>query len=352
MADKDFIIQVTASDFDVELIASTDRYYLYGALRPGGKQRIATSQGPWISHVCGVWHFVLLEILDSGMAWVEQMHIPRFMMADGLDALLRTGGYPKGHLLSRLPLVLMEGEKMGFVGFGNWTPRTAPALDPDFVATLRAELPLLERSREAVRQNDDLYYLPRVKTAGGSPVESASEKLIQAIAFERLCVKRLTAGNFGVYSAFCTYRDFETSNRMPRELIRELVAGQFQYDPAEIPEEILELFGKVQKSLLSEPIWGKGVKVSREKAVDILGEGMARLTRTQRVQFILMNGMHAAGTFLPLAVITGNCDFEKYALGVCQGLQPDSPEEQERRTEIAYIKLYGDIAAIPNTQSA
>lgn len=352
MADKDFIINVTASDFDVELIAGTDRYYLYGALRPGGKQRIATSQGPWVSHVCGVWHFVLLEILGPTMTRVEQMHIPRFVMADGLDSLLRIGRNPKGHLLHRPPLILMKEDRVGFVGFGNWTPRTAPALDRNFVEKLRAELPVLEEARETVRGSGDMYYLPRVKTAAGYPVESASEKLVHAVAFERLCVKRLTAGNFGIYSAFCTYRDFETSNRMPRKLIRELVAGQLQYDPNEISEEILELFGKVQNTLLSEPIWGKGVKVSKEKAVDILGEGMARLTRTQRVQFILMNGMHAAGTFLPLAVITGDCDFERYASYLCQGFQPDSPEEQERRTEIAYIRLYGEIADTPKTQSA
>jgi hypothetical protein len=71
---------------------------------------------------------------------------------------------------------------------------------------------------------------------------------------------------------------------------------------------------------------------------------MASLTRTQRVQFILMNGMHSAGLFLPLATLLGLCDFDEYAHRMCQAWQPDSPEEQDRRKETAYIRLYGELA--------
>ncbi len=70
---------------------------------------------------------------------------------------------------------------------------------------------------------------------------------------------------------------------------------------------------------------------------------MSRLTRSQRVQFVLMNGMHGAGLFLSLATLLGLCDFEGYASQVCRQWQPDSPEEQERRMETAYIRLYGEL---------
>ena len=80
------------------------------------------------------------------------------------------------------------------------------------------------------------------------------------------------------------------------------------------------------------------------QAVRILSEGMASLTRTQRVQFILMNGMHSAGLFLPLAAVTGVISFDHYAYLITSGLQPDSPEEQDLRKETAYIQLYGELA--------
>jgi len=34
------MIEVTALDFDVELIANNERFYLYGALRKGGTEQI------------------------------------------------------------------------------------------------------------------------------------------------------------------------------------------------------------------------------------------------------------------------------------------------------------------------
>ena len=57
-----------------------------------------------------------------------------------------------------------------------------------------------------------------------------------------------------------------------------------------------------------------------------------------------MNGMHAAGLFLPLATILGLCDFDEYAYRACHHFQPDSPEEQDRRKETAFIRLYGELA--------
>ena len=80
-----------------------------------------------------------------------------------------------------------------------------------------------------------------------------------------------------------------------------------------------------------------------EEAIPIVSEGMKKLSRTKRVQFILMNGMHGAGLFLPLAVLADVIRFQSYGFFLCQSYQPDSEEEQILRKQSAYIKLYGEL---------
>ena len=63
----------------------------------------------------------------------------------------------------------------------------------------------------------------------------------------------------------------------------------------------------------------------------------------RRVQFILANGWHGSQLLLALATVLGVGSYEYYAEQACLGFQPDSPEEQERRTQVAYIRLYGDV---------
>jgi len=230
------------------------------------------------------------------------------------------------------------------VGFGNWFPGQDLPLSTEFTERLRSDLPLFDEAQKLVEEKDDIYSLPGVKTPAGHSVESSSEKLIQAIAFEQLTLGKLDAGNFGIYSAYCTYRDFGTSVMMPDELISELVSGQFEYSPDDVDAEVMQIFMDTQKKVLTQPIWGEGISMYPADAAKILTAGMASLTRTQRVQFCLMNGMHSAGLFLPLATVTDVISFDRYAHLKSQGLQPDSPEEQDIRKETAYIQLYGELA--------
>ena len=346
MHKDNFMISMTKNDFDVDLIGTCGESAIFGALRKGGSERVSTANDPWQTHVMGVWHFVAVTG-QGNLFQTRQWHISRYEMARE-----------------------MAQRKKVFEQFGNCTSspiagdiaglhtRTANpetlsvhlpsgevfAIDPAFTIKLQADIPLLENAREKIRERNGSFYIPRLKTTAGHPVESPSGAILEAIAFEKLTRPRMTSGNFGIYSAYCTYRDFETSIQMPDSMIRELLAGQFEYDPEGIPAEINELFLSAQHRMLSQPVWGRGIKVGIDDAASILAEGIASLTRTQRVQFILMNGMHAAGLFLPLATILGLCDFDEYANRMCQHFQPDSPEEQERRKESAYICLYGDLA--------
>ena len=346
MPSDDFLISMTKAEFNVDLISKYDESALFGALRKGGTQRVSAANGPWQTHVMGVWHFV--AVTGSGnMFQTRQWHIPRYEMAREMaqrkkvfDQFGDRTSSPIAGEIAGLHMRMANSENLAVHLPGG----EVFAIHPAFTLKLQSDIPLLEKAREKVRERDGEFYIPRLNTAAGHAVQSSTQSLVEAIAFEKATRPRMTAGNFGIYSAFCTYRDFETSIQMPDSLIRELLAGQFEYDPEGIPAEIHKLFLSAQHRMLSQPVWGRGIKVGIDDAASILAEGIASLTRTQRVQFILMNGMHAAGLFLPLATILGLCDFDEYANRMCQHFQPDSPKEQDRRRETAFIRLYGDLA--------
>lgn len=341
------MISQTKFDFDVDLIGTCGESALFAALRKGGTERVSTADGPCQTHVMGVWHFVAVTG-QGNLFQTRQWHIPRYEMACEMATRRRVfeqfgdrSSSPIAGDIAGLHMRMATPEKLAIHLPGG----EIFAIDPAFTIKLQADIPLLEKAREKIRERDGGFYIPRLKTAAGHPVESPFQALLEAIAFEKATRPRMTAGNFGIYSAFCTYRDFETSIQMPGSLIRELLTEQFEYEPEEISAGIHELFLSTQHRMLAQPVWGRGIKMDIDEAAPILAAGMASLTRTQRVQFILMNGMHGAGIFLPLATILGLCDFEEYAHSMCQPFQPDSPEEQDRRKETAYIRLYGEVAA-------
>lgn len=337
---------MTKVEFDVDVIAASGESALFAALRKGGTERISTHNGPWQTHVMGVWHFVAVTG-QGNIFQTRQWHIPRFVMAREMaqrkKIFVQFGDRTSSPIagdIAGLHTRMANPESLSV----HLPSGEVFAIDPAFTQKLQSDIPLLEKAREKVRERDGEFFIPQLKTAAGHPVQSSSRELLEAIAFEKLTRPRMTAGNFGIYSAFCTYRDFDDSIQMPDSLIRDLLGGQFQYDPDEISDDIHELYLNTQQRLLSKPIWGRGIDMKVAVAAPILAAGMASLTRTQRVQFILMNGMHSAGLFLPLATILGLCDFGQYAAYQCQAWAPDSPEEQDRRKEIAYIKLFGELA--------
>jgi len=346
MPKDNFMISQTKIDFDVDLVGTCGESALFATLRNGGAERVSTVNGLWQTHVMGVWHFVAVTG-QGNLFQTRQWHIPRYEMAremaqrkEVFDQFGDRSGSPIIGEIGGLPTRMGSPEKLEV----PLEDGLIFSIDPEFTWKLQADIPLLEKAREKVRERDGEFFIPCLKTAAGHPVQSSSKELLEAIAFEKATRPRMTAGNFGIYSAFCTYRDFDMSTKAPDSMIREILAAQFEYEPEEIPAEIHELFLTTQHRLLSQPVWGRGIEMEIDEAAPILAEGMASLTRTQRVQFILMNGMHSAGLFLPLATLLGLCDFDEYAHRMCQAWQPDSPEEQDRRKETAYIRLYGELA--------
>jgi hypothetical protein len=79
MPSNDFMISQTKIDFDVDLIGTCGESALFGALRKGGSERVSTANGPWETHVMGVWHFVAVTG-EGRMFQTRQWHIPRYEM--------------------------------------------------------------------------------------------------------------------------------------------------------------------------------------------------------------------------------------------------------------------------------
>jgi hypothetical protein len=81
------------------------------------------------------------------------------------------------------------------------------------------------------------------------------------------------------------------------------------------------------------------------EAERILSKAMAQLTHWQRVQFVLMNGMHGVGLLLPLCVLMECLSFAEYTSIICRSFQSDAPEEQDLGRETAFMQRFGELVA-------
>lgn len=348
---NDFEIQMTLADFDVELLTSSDDAALFGALREGGYRTTSTPNGLWVSCFMGVWHFVALTGGENFLQ-TRQWHIPRYEMALEMEKMKKAfdqlGDRCSSPIYSEILGLQMRMATADELAIHLPNGATLQ-LNPAFTQKLQSDIDLLEKARAAVHGQPGEFFIPGLKTAAGHPVESPNHSLLTAISMEKLMVPNMGAENFGIYSAYCTYRDFDMALQIKDGTIYELLAIQLYYKPENIPGDYYAVFAEVQKQLLSEPVWGKGICMSVDQAAPILVAGMAKLTGAQRTQLILMNGMHEAGLFLATAAILGVCSFDQCGdyirdYIVSGRIAADSLKEQERRITIAYIRLFGELS--------
>jgi hypothetical protein len=326
--------EVIPSDFHVDLIFKVKDRALFAAKRK--------------FH----WHFVRAtsETIDSFTNNdIAQRHIPRFLMCEVISSLKRFDELVRDENNNGLPLSSYESDQVGMysVDLGRYNIdliKTPEGLPNEFCEFLEEDLAVFELAKSKVKFENDLYVLPRSKSYTKKTVASKSRRLIEAIAFERETCKKLDARQFGIYSAFCTWKDFCEDVIEERHFYEELVDGQFEYDAEDSGYgDFMDLALKVQIQLLDKPIWGVGINVDRDEAVNLLAKGMSQLTSIQLAQFTLMNGMHQGGLFLPLAQVLGLNSYEKYVEWKTDDYQPDSEEEQGLRYEIEIIKLLGEL---------
>lgn len=330
---QEMLIAMVQSDFDVMLWAHRPGRALFGALRKK------------------TWHLIVATFKQDSEneayfhTNISQLHVPRFLMARELKALLemRKAAAPEFPISSRLlgdvQVALLPNGRVDL----SLLNTDGKGLPPAISEQLKQDIPAYEKSGEKVKATDTGYSLPRSKSAHGGPVVHSSRDLIHAIAFERETQHRLDPKIFGIYSAFCTMVDFPHSEELPVDLLEDLIRQQFQASADDVPEEIQDMFANVQGALLERPIWGAGLSVSPEAAVPLLADGLRKLSRGQRAQLLLLNGMHNAWLFVSLAAITGTISFGRYLDLLTEGMQPDSDEEQARRIDGAFIELFGEL---------
>ena len=322
------------TDFGVELIHKTENEALFVAKRKF------------------YWHFVGVKLTsENGFIHnvLVQQHIPRYVMCEVIDSLKKIDHIAQDQAKAGRVTRTHECERVGIYSVGNSRYGfdliyVHQGLSKEFCEYLEEDLVAFEVAKSKVKFVDDLYVLPRSKSYSKKPVSAKSKRLIEAIAFERVTCKKLDARNFGIYSAFCTWKDFCEEGIKDRHFYEALVDGQYKYDAEEFYYgDFMDLALNVQNDFLDKPIWGKGIKVDRDVAVDILVKGMSQLTSIQLTQFSLMMGMHESGLFLSLAQVLGLNSYEKYIEWKTQSYQPDSEYEQDLRYEIEIIKLLGEL---------
>jgi len=321
MTSENLIWERIPADFDVLRIGSYENVALFGAERKD------------------LFHFVLCDT-GSGL---QQFHIPQYRIANAIS--LAAGNpeeslYPLSDGISLVnqrngPLGVLTGGVCFLLNGSNGEPLGARMLRTGGI---------LDRARKRVVSKSGVYTLDGANTHGGNPVSSKSRGLIEGIAFERALLRRLSAtSTFGVYSAFCTHRDFPCPLER-KSCLKEMVVSHFGFYDAHAPsEDFLQMALTVQDSLFPYRIWDADSKVPVDRAIEALAVVVSKLDPVQRTQWVLLNGMHAGSLFLQLATLTGVITHEVYRRFQTQYYQPDSQEEQWLRSTSSYIELFGDL---------
>ena len=330
--------EIVAIDFDVtKLYEDETGSCLFGAKRSD------------------VWHFVRTahdaENSDDNfvMTSISQLHIPRFLMADAINSLNEfnnltrdDNGLGREIATAQSDLIAVYSRGKGIFDLSFFP--TDSGLPKDFCQLFEEDIEILKIAKSKVVSENGLHVLPKAKSHTGLPVSAKSIKLIQAISFEKECRKKLNARKFGIYSAFCTWRDFIYGHEVDRGMVEEAVIGQLEFDADEYDYgDFMPLAMEVQEVLFSKPIWGRGISIATNEAIEITYEAIQKLSSIRWAQWQLMNGMHEGGLFLPLAQVLGLNSWEQYMRWKTEQFQPDSSEEQAIRTEAMFIKMLGDI---------
>lgn len=292
----------------------------------------------FVSRRPDVWHFVLATKSNADLniqsIAIDQFHWPRYSVA---RALASRADLPTPELVQRLG-IRCSGDVVS-VGLRGQQYR----LPEKLVANMRKDILVLEKAVKKVRPKGTVFEVAGAVTAGGFPVVADQRCLAEAIAFERETRKILEARRFGTYSAFCTWRDFLRDDVSKKTDIASAIAKEMvTWNPGTFGDAAYwESVFNIQEHLWGVRSWGPGVDAEEGVLAGRFVQAFDRLSLIQFAQFCLMNGMHRGGPFHALAVLYGLIDFDGYKYWRTSAFQPDSLEEQELRTETAFIELLG-----------
>ena len=336
--------QMIPNDFNVALISEV------------GDRRLYVGQRELI------WHFVKSipgvssQLAEGHFSWdIDQSHLPRYSVANAVMSLKAFNNLARDWFSPDDRVVTHESQCVGIYSRGPESYdigllETESGWPAEVVKLIEEDIDILERCKTEIESQDDLFILPNVKTPAGYSVESDCNSLIQAIAFERAIRGSLDPTRISAFAAYCVWRDVIEGQGLSRSYYEQLVDNQFRYNAEEfLGSPFLDLVMDVQTKMFSQPIWGivdgYPIAINKSDATDVLMDAMANLNGIQLTQFWLMDQLHSAGLYLPLAQVIGTNSWQQYMIWKSQGFQPDSDEEQSLREETSFIKMIGDMAS-------
>lgn len=327
---KKFQREAVQHDFDVDHVYTEGKYSIFAKMRKN------------------IWHFACATSMPDVEISIGQRHIPRYSLACAVSELremrmLNPEGFD-GEMLYSSALKCLAIRKNNRFDIDLFV--TTRGLPLKFGKSLYCDIGILNKAKAKIKCINGEYLLPRSKSIKGHPISSKSIRLVEAIAFERELNGRLDVKKIGIYSCYCTWRDFCFDTPFPLKNVQKIIAVQLKIDAELIDDEkLMALAMQVQRNYFSSPIWGKGISVEKESAVRILGETLSRLSSVQIAQFHMLNELHGTDLFATFAAVTGMLSLKAYMDLKTMHIRPDSREKQRFRTEIAYLQLFDELAS-------
>jgi hypothetical protein len=317
----------------------------------------------------GLWHFVWANatVDETGNQFhhsINQAFIPRFLFAGELQRQLDFASSAKeeGTSVDHKSDQVRSDENQVFASEAIWGVFSVGVTKSDQIFLVHTEkgyvyplgeasdwarndLDLLRNARAKVLNEGDIFFLAAGKTHGGLPISYPSQRMIEAISFEREVYGKLDPVNFfELFSAFCTLVDSPFSRSFEEDYVKLLVDEQGSLLAEDAPVWLADLFMDLQDAVFDgHRIWGGDGTIHSTDAVLFVSEGLKKLSDVQRCQLVLLRDLHSPLPFISLAVVVGMLSFNTYADLLCEGLQPDSDQELAIRCQSAFIDLLGQI---------
>lgn len=198
---------------------------------------------------------------------------------------------------------------------------------------------MTKAGQEIVHENE-LYILKGAETTNKNPVVSDIKEVLVAIAFEKLIYRELSPYRFGIFSAFCTYADFITSDSVLSELPYR---WEKHCQENESDAELIALYLATQDRLLPKRVWSPDLVTDDSEAIDSLSKAIGKMNSVEIALLCLMFGMHEARVFEALAFVISLLDYDVYADLHANSFQSDFGFEGNIHLEASYLGLFRDI---------
>jgi hypothetical protein len=162
------------------------------------------------------------------------------------------------------------------------------------------------------------------------------------MAFESVVLGKQLKGSFGIFRGYCLLDQWDTSSQKVK-LASAWLRRQLEEDRQDFDFEYLRRLDRAQVDVFGEPIWLEDQKSVSKRLVDAVIGGIDNLNPSRRAQLLMMEDLFDASFLHLLAPVVGEESFNDFVERVCQGMQPDSEEEQQVRVRVAYIESLGNL---------